>query len=183
MDTMGWEDDMGGLDVVGENPRAMRLRGAAQLRRQAVPEWARNLSGQGVSHPAEEMDYLPFTVTQFASGVLAAGATTSAVSFPQRPFRGERIIASAILTNAGVSTDVSGAIFIDPAISVGAVQVGATQGAVPLAAFRADAFGVRLAMPPAGQGTRIFIPLVLGFAQVAGDSVSIGLTIIGRAVR
>lgn len=190
MDTMGMDDEEI-MDIIGaESPaaaRAIKLRGLANLRRNGngngLPQWAQNLSAQGVSRPSEELDFLPFNVTQFASGVLAAGATTIAEAFPQRPFRGERLIASAILTNAGVSTDVSGAIFINPALFVGAVQVGASQGSVPLAAFRADAFGVRLAMPAAGQGTRIFIPLLLGFAQVAGDSVSIGLTIVGRAVR
>lgn len=185
MDTMGYDEDVDGLDIIGEgNSRSMRLRQAAAMRRGGPrPEWAQQLSMQGVSRPTEEMDFLPFTVTQFAAGVLAAGATTFAEAFPQRPFRGERIIASAIKTNAGVSTDVSNAIFINPAVFVGAVQVGASQGSVPLGAFSRDAFGVRLALPSAGQGTRIFIPLVLGFAQVAGDVTAIGITIVGRAVR
>lgn len=188
MDTMGFdEDEMEGLDIIGAEsaaPLARRIRAAAALRGgKAAPAWAKHLSGQGVSRPAEELDFLPFQVTQFATGVLAAGATTFAEAFPQRPFRGERLIASAIRTNAGTSVDVSSGILISPAIFVGAVQVGASQGTVPLSAFAANAFGVRLAMPPAGQGTRVFIPLTLGFAQVAGDSTVISLMIVGRAVR
>lgn len=201
MDTMGdaWGDfeevEGEGLDVVGAADRAV-LRGlssaglsAALARRGAAaakpprPEWTRTLSGQGISHPAEEMDSLPFTVTQFAAGVLAAGALSFAEAFPQRPFRGERLIATAIRTNAGVSVDVSGAISITPAWYVGAVQVGASQGSTPLAAFGPTAFGVRLAIPPAGQGTRVYIPFQLGFAQVAGDSTVVSFTLIGRSVR
>jgi hypothetical protein len=192
MDTMGddsWDDfdDVEGLDVVGETRAPARGLNLALTRRQqrrpARPEWTRTLTGQGISHPAEELDVLPFQVTQFAAGVLAAGAASFAEGFPQRPFRGERLIATAIRTNAGVSADVSGAIFITPAWYVGAVQVGASQGTIPLATFAPTAFGVRLAVPPAGQGTRVFIPFQLGFAQVAGDVTVISFALIGRAVR
>jgi hypothetical protein len=190
MDTMGeFEDleDIDGLDIVGAERaiqlrKAMRLRGRAEAAR-PVPDWMRGLSGQGISRPAEELDPLPFDVIQFPSGVLAAGATSSATAFPQRPFRGERLVASAIKTNAGVSTDVSNGIIISPAIFVGAVQVGSSQGDMSLSVFSNQAFGVRLAFPPTGQGSRIFIPFRLGFAQVAGDSVVINFTVIGRAVR
>lgn len=186
MDTMGGdemdEDGIEGLDIIGERRGERGFRNAIARRAQR-PQWMQYLSGQGISHPREELDTLPFTVTQFASGVLAAGALSTAEAHPQRPFRGERLIATAIKTNAGVSTDVSGAISISPAWYVGAVQVGASQGSTPLATFRPDAFGVRLAIPAAGQGTRIFIPFVLGFAQVAGDSTFVSFTLIGRAVR
>lgn len=198
VDTMGGDDSWGdfedvgeeSLDIVGDRASARGLNlSTAVARRQesrrlpARPGWTRTLTGQGISHPAEELDVLPFTVTQFAAGVLAAGAASFAEGFPQRPFRGERLIATAIRTNAGVSTDVSGAISITPAWYVGAVQVGASQGSIPLATFAPTAFGVRLAIPPAGQGTRIFIPFQLGFAQVAGDSTVVSFALIGRAVR
>lgn len=179
MDTMGDEfddEDIGeeSLAVVGASRRGLRAR---------RPNWMRSLTGQGISRPSEELDVLPFTVTQFATGVLAAGALSFAEAFPQRPFRGERLIATAILTNAGVSTDVSSAISITPAWYVGAVQVGASQGSIPLSTFSPQAFGVRLAVPPAGQGTRVFIPFQLNFAQVAGDSTIVSFALIGRAVR
>jgi len=72
---------------------------------------------------------------------------------------------------------------IAPAIFVGAVQVGATQGATPFGAFVATAFGVRLSFPVAGQGSRIAIPFASVVALVAGDRIDVSGTLIGRSVR
>jgi hypothetical protein len=101
-------------------------------------------------------------------------------ALPQRPFRGERLILNA--TNITAGTDASGTATINPAIFVGAQQVGANQGATPFAAFRADAFGVRLSWPPAGQGTQINIPCVLTTPAPAGG-VALSGTVFGRAMR
>ncbi len=190
-----FDDEVSGLATVGEddaedvvgalikkaiklNPRAMAARGAAA----ALPRWAAHLTGQGVSRPAEEMDTLPFTCTPLT----LATPTGNATALPQRPFRGERIIAVATLLDTaapGVFTNASDFVTISPAIFVGAVQVGASQGTVPLSAFQANAFGVRLAFPPAGQGTRIFIPYVSQVPLSATQSIVVSITVIGRAVR
>jgi hypothetical protein len=137
----------------------------------------RNASTQGVSVPQEEMDFLPFEVTQIVFG----GPTNStAEAFPQRPFRGERLIASAFLNGV----DVGGLVTISPALYVGAVQVGASQGQTPLSAFSAQAFGVRLSFPAAGQGTRVFIPFQYnGAALIVTDVLFVTFTVVGRAVR
>src|SRR5262245_1651846 len=152
MDTMGdidGEDVMGmdtvGDDVVGVRSRLVRRRPVLHL-----PPALAGASTQGVSQPKEEMDFLNFTiVTAIPAGVLAAGFSTALEAFPQRPFRGERLLLTAQKTNAGVVTDVSAVTVINPAIYVGAVQIGASQGDTPFAAFAATAFGIRLAMPPA----------------------------------
>jgi hypothetical protein len=184
MDTMGM--DIVGMDIIGTDDTAdfgqLILRPGSK---RAVPQLhipaLRGASAQGISMPQEELDFCPFTVTQIVTGGPTA---SSGVSFPQRPFRGERLIASAVLTTAGGSIDAGGLVQIDPAIYVGGVQVGATQGGTPLSTFAPTAFGVRLSFPPAGQGTRIFIPFVyVGPAFGAGDTLFVSMTVIGRAVR
>lgn len=194
MDTMGDDfvsdgepdidgEDIDGLDVVGARGRRL-LHALAPRKPMRMPSALRGASPQGISTPKEELDFLPFTITTaIPAGVLAAGFATTLEAFPQRPFRGERLIMSAQRTNAGVTVDVSASVVISPAMFVGAVQVGASQGDVPLAAFAATAFGVRLAWPVAGQGTRVLIPIITRFAQVAGDTTVVTATAIGRAVR
>lgn len=170
-------DEMEGLSTIGRARRRVRARGG---RRAGIavptPRWMNATTSQGVSRPQEDLDFLSFTPLTIAAG----GFTGTLTSQPQRPFRGERLILNA--TNVTAGTDASGTATINPAIFVGAVQVGATQGATPFQAFRADAFGVRLSWPPAGQGTTVNIPVVLTTVAPAGG-VALSGTVFGRAMR
>jgi len=172
-------DEMDGLSTVGRRRRAMaRARGGQRGGPIAVPtpKWMNATTSQGVSRPQEDLDFMSFTPL-----TIAAGATTGTLTAqPQRPFRGERLILTA--TNITAGTDASGTATINPAIFVGAVQVGTNQGSTPFQAFRADAFGVRLSWPAAGQGTTVNIPCVLTTVAPAGG-VSISGTVFGRAMR
>jgi|SRR6267142_240367 len=192
MDTMGEEmdgddgeadgEDVEGMDVVGARGARMRLalRGLRKM-----PKALRGASLQGVSQAREELDSLPFTV----SLVIPAGGTTSPLpgfleAFPQRPFRGERLLLSATYVPAAASPfDISNAVVITPAWFVGAVQIGASQGQMAFSTFAPTAFGVRLSIPPAGQGSRIFIPFQVNINITAGDTVLVTASLIGRAVR
>lgn len=172
-------DDMMGLATVG---RGRRRRGAGAPGRPGAPitvptpRWMNATTSQGVSRPQEDLDFLSFApltiAATFANGTLTAQ--------PQRPFRGERLVLTA--TNITAGTDASGTATINPAIFVGAVQVGAAQGATPFSAFTATAFGVRLSWPSAGQGTVINIPVVLTTVAPAGGVACAG-TVFGRAMR
>lgn len=180
---------LGGLDVVGDDldgdmegeyesvGRGRRGRGRAGAPITVpTPAWMNATTSQGVSRPQENLDFLSFTPL-----TIAAGATTGNLTAqPQRPFRGERLILSA--TNITGGADVSMTATINPAIFVGAVQVGSNQGATPFIAFRPDAFGVRLSWPAAGQGTSITIPVVLTTVAAAGGVACNG-TVFGRAMR
>jgi hypothetical protein len=182
MDTMGMDiigSDYMGDDEIGQLMLRPQSQAAARPRI-SIPA-LRGAVTQGVSMPQEELDYLPFAVTQIVTG----GPTASqAIAFPQRPFRGERLIATAVATLGAATIDAGGLVSIDPAIYVGAVQVGASQGGAPLSTFGPSSFGVRLSFPVAGQGTRVFIPFVyLGPALGAGDSLVVAFTVIGRACR
>lgn len=181
---------LGGLDVVGddmdgdlEGEYESVGRGRRHGRARAggpitvpTPAWMNATTSQGVSRPQENLDFLSFNPLTIAAG----GTTGNLTAQPQRPFRGERLILSA--TNITGGADASLTATINPAIFVGAVQVGSNQGATPFQAFRPDAFGVRLSWPAAGQGTTITIPVVLTTVAPSGGVACNG-TVFGRAMR
>lgn len=168
-------DDMSGMSTIGRARRRAAARGRGQIA-VPTPKWMNATTSQGVSRPQEDLDFM-----SFVPATVAAGATTATLTAqPQRPFRGERLILTA--TNITAGTDASGTATINPAIFVGAVQVGTNQGATPFQAFRADAFGVRLSWPAAGQGTTVNIPVVLTTVAPAGG-VALSGTVFGRAMR
>lgn len=175
-------DDMDGDEMDGEYESVGRGRRRARGARSGgpitvpTPAWMNATTSQGVSRPQENLDFLSFNPLTIAAG----GTTGNLVASPQRPFRGERLILSA--TNITAGTDASLTATINPAIFVGAVQVGSNQGATPFQAFRPDAFGVRLSWPAAGQGTTITIPVVLTTVAPAGGVAANG-TVFGRAMR
>lgn len=172
-------DDMSGMSTIGRGRRrghGHAQQGGGQQIAVPTPAWMNATTSQGVSRPQEDLDFLSFQPLTIAAG----GTTGTLTSQPQRPFRGERLILTA--TNITAGTDASGTATINPAIFVGAVQVGSTQGATPFQAFRADAFGVRLSWPAAGQGTTINIPCVLTTVAPAGG-VALAGTVFGRAMR
>lgn len=173
-------DDMQGMSTIGRARRRQHQQRAASQGGAGIavptPSWMNATTSQGVSRPQEDLDFLSFQPLTIAAG----GTTGTLTSQPQRPFRGERLILTA--TNITAGTDASGTATINPAIFVGAVQVGSTQGATPFQAFRADAFGVRLSWPAAGQGTTINIPCVLTTVAPAGG-VALAATVFGRAMR
>ena len=182
---------LGGLDVVGDELEGDEMegeyesvgRGRRRSRRGRggpitvpTPAWMNATTSQGVSRPQENLDFLSFAPLTIGAGLSTGNLTAQ----PQRPFRGERLILSA--TNITGGADVSGTATINPAIFVGAVQVGSNQGATPFLAFRPDAFGVRLSWPAAGQGTTVTIPVVLTTVAAAGG-VAVNGTVFGRAMR
>lgn len=178
-DDMSGDDYMSGLQTIGRG-RRRRGRGAPGAPGAPItvptPRWMNATTSQGVSRPQEDLDFLSFSplviAATFANGTLTAQ--------PQRPFRGERLVLTAVNVTAG--TDASATATINPAIFVGAVQVGAAQGATPFLAFAATAFGIRLSWPSAGQGTVINIPVVLTTVAPAGGVACSG-TVFGRAMR
>jgi hypothetical protein len=181
-DVVGGDGDEVGAILQRAQMQLVRPGAQPVLLPVARPQWMGPVEvPQGVTEPSEEMDYLPFdSVT-----LTATNGQDALVAFPQRPFRGERLImtASYFLSAGGPPTDVGGSVVITPAIYVGATQVGATQGETPVATFAPNAFGVRLSMPRAGQGTRITIGVDYLGTIAAGDSIRVTATLIGRAVR
>jgi hypothetical protein len=182
-------DDQDHLAVIGA-AAAAALKANTQLlapfASSPSPSWLQGAHTQGVSIPNEELDFLPFTSADFTNPAAATANvdfTSEIDANPQRPFRGERIILQAIYVPAAAAPrDGLFQVVISPALYVGAVQIGATQGRMPASAFGPTAFGIRLSMPTAGQGTRIYLPFVaIGIAP--GDRIVLSGGIFGRAVR
>lgn len=177
-------DDNDHLAVIGALGLAPGARARMIATPRIAPPWMQVVNPQGVSLPNEELDYLPLDGVDFTnSGLVAVPVDDQLVAFPQRPFRGERLILTCIYIAAGVApADQLFALIITPAIYAGAVQVGATQGQMPGSAFAPTAFGVRLSFPTTGQGSRIVVPFQ--FPNVAaGDRLIVAGGIFGRAVR
>jgi hypothetical protein len=177
---------VGGLDVVGDMSEGSMVLGRGRGRHRAArvptPRWMNATTSQGVSRPQEELDYLPFSSFQFTNPEGGPAISDGIlIAQPQRPFRAERLVMSAVMTGG---VDVAGAVVIDPAIYVGAVQVGAAQGQAPVSTFAPNAFGIRLSMPAAGQGTliKIFVRILAGILGT-GDTASVTAVLIGRAMR
>lgn len=149
-----------------------------------MPNWMQNATPQGISTPAEELDYLPLDGVDYTNaGVATVDQEAQLTALPQRPFRGERIVLQAIsVSPIGAVADALFRIIITPAMYVGAVQIGATQGQMPASAFGPGAFGVRLSFATAGQGTRIYMPIIM-FAVNGGERIVVSGGIFGRAVR
>jgi hypothetical protein len=176
---LGGFDIVGDDDMEGDEEEMIGRRGRGGIARVSrkvrvpTPRWMNATTSQGVSRPQEELDFLPFTPIAIAAGAL----TGTLVTNPQRPMRPERLIMDS--SSAGASTVAN--TVIDPAIFVGAVQVGATQGSTPIAAFGATAFGVRLSMPACGQGTDVKIMVRL--LAVAAATTTVTAVMFGRAMR
>jgi hypothetical protein len=179
-------DDQDHLAVIGAALKAQSVQSlVSNLGLSKVkPDWMGQNSAQGVSQADEELDYLPldgYDHTNATGGPIDVESQLTAN--PQRPFRGERVVLTCIyISGGGAASDALFRLLITPAMYVGAVQIGATQGAMPGSAFSATAFGVRLSMPAAGQGTRIYIPF--RFAGVLNtDRLIVAGGVFGRAVR
>lgn len=177
-------DDQDHLSVIGALGLSKLPTVSLQRAPTAAPPWMRTVSPQGISTPAEELDYLPLSIFDWVNSSGGARPVDDELTaFPQRPFRGERLVLTCIYMAAGgAPANQLFALLIGPAIFVGAVQVGATQGVMPGEAFAPTAFGVRLSFPVAGQGTRVVVPFQ--FPNVAaGDRLVVSGGIFGRAVR
>jgi len=177
-------DDQDHLAVIGVMravaQKSMMFPGA----RVQTPNWMQNSHAQGISTPAEELDYLPLDgVDHLNSTGGAEDVEDQLVALPQRPFRGERLVLQCILfAVGGAAIDALFRLIITPAMYIGAVQVGATQGQMPASAFGPGAFGVRLSLPAAGQGTRVYLPFRFAGLQ-NNERIIVAGGLFGRAVR
>jgi len=176
---------VGGMDVIGAGEADGDIVVGAHARghhvRVRTPPWAKNTSAQGVSTPQEELDVLPLGTSTLEGGEGGlTGFAFQLVSRPQRPFRGERFLFTAVnITDATVWEDF---VNIQVPFFVGMVSIGAAFGQMSLRAFAATAFGVRLSVPGAGQGTEITIPMI-ALTVPASKTVVVTGQLFGRAVR
>lgn len=174
-DMVGEEEDMGA---------SLRLARPAQARGRTLqlpprPAWRPQLA-PGVPLPGETVEPLPLA-PQSNNGVFSAGVNQIQFSArPQRPFRGERIVAT-IFRNGPTATATP--IFAG-GIVVGTQVQSVEIGNLPLDIFAPNAFGVRLSLASAEPGVLISGNVQLfGTPLVAPDTIGVTVTILGRSIR
>lgn len=175
----------GGMNVVGaeevQAAQAVLARAAAQGQPAGArvvripgrrPEWRDRLA-PGVPMPGTKL--YPLALTPLAGGGIFIPALT-AIQFtarPQKPFRGERLIA-IVRPSAGATAIVLGEIF------VGTDLVQATAGGIPLDTFAPNAFGVRMAWPQSEPGIEVRVNCTLQGVLGAGESINVSLVVLGE---
>lgn len=139
-----------------------------------LPAWLQNAQVPGSPAAAELLSPLGL-----GGGTLTATSPSLTLqASPQRPFRGERLVIDVRRSTGAASVPV-----IVRALKVGENSQFVGSNGVPADVFRADAFGVRLAMSPATPGILIVLALDVGGASIPpGESIEIAAAIIGRAV-
>lgn len=188
-------DDVLGEDVLGEGYYGGHMVGveeaaqaAAQMVRAAAaapaaparavrfphpPEWRERLA-PGVAKPGTKL--YPVPLTPSAGGGIFLPALTSIVfsARPQKPFRGERLIALVSRSAGAAAVIPVGEIFVGTDLVQGAA------GSMPLETFAPNAFGVRMAWPQAEPGIEIRVNASLVGVLAAGESIAVSLMVLGE---
>jgi len=142
------------------------------------PPWFQ--SAFGVSPNTEQMHILPMT-PQANNGVFSATvATISYQARPQRPFRGERPLATLQATG----TSSVGVQPFSTLITVGVIPQQVEIGNIPITLWAPTAFGVRLAMTDAAPGVLINFPVQLPTPNpiTSTDTLLVQIALIGRVL-
>jgi hypothetical protein len=185
---MGEDDDDEGAQVVGyaddgtpvivgaRRRRRARRRHPGGLIKVAKPSWRQSQVAPGVIAPDQGM--LPLPMAGIPSNTFALA--TQNITFQgqvQKPFRGERLLVSAVRTGPTAVGIILGQLFVGTDLN----QLDVTQFDVEQVGSPA-AFGVRLALKPCQPG--VFIRLVCGLsAAIAGaDTIFCSVTLLGRGV-
>lgn len=141
-----------------------------------MPGWFQ--SALGVSPPMELLNELPLT-PNLNGGVFTSAVT--AIQFtarPQRPFRSERPVASVARTG----TSAANLLVLNQPFFVGVIPQAVEIGQGDIETYTKDAFGVRLAMTDAAQGTLISVTCTLSGALAGTDSIIVTIKLLGRAL-
>lgn len=141
------------------------------------PGWRDNQLAPGVQAPDQGMMPLPLTPL-VANGVFSS--TVSQITFQgqlQKPFRGERVLVSAVRTGATAVGRLLAQVFVGTDLQQADVQgfdieqIGDTQ-----------AFGVRLTMQAAQPGVLIRIITSIDVIPTGADTVKANMQILGRII-
>lgn len=173
IDTMG---ELDGMSTVGRRRRRHAHKHAMQLMQK--PSWRQGQLAPGVQAPREGMEPLPL-VPDLNGGTFTTAVTNIRFSArPQRPFRGERLLAQVLRTG----TSAAGLAALAQGIFVGTALQQLQIGAINLEFFSTTAFGVRLDLLPAEPGIDISMLTNLSGALTGTDSINVQLMLLGRSI-
>jgi len=143
------------------------------------PNWFANANPFGIAAPQEGLIQLPLTPVDNV-GIITS--TTTAIKYlgrTQKPFRGERVLATIKRQGATAQTIEVDA---EQGITVGTIPQQAQIGAVSLDEWAGGNFGVRMAMNVATPGMDIVCNVLALTAPTAPDQIVVRITIYGRFV-
>jgi len=174
-DLMGDEYELEGDDDELEGPRRLRIARPV-LRLPPKPQWRKMGVAPGVSAPSALLQPLPLRGEQ-NNGVF--NETNRSILFqgiPQRPFRGERlVIAARQSSTSAVQLRVQ---TLTVGTNVQSVQVAD----MPIEAFAATAYDVRMKLQPAQPGVLIQCQIyAVGMFQT-GEEIPCAVVILGHAI-
>ncbi len=160
-------------DMMGDMMGAVRRRRAVAL--PPKPKWRRGQVAPGVNMPSQGL--VPLTMTPSANGGVfnAANLLINFTGRPQKPFRGERLLATVALTGGAAGQVQSTAIFVGTGLQQASI------GNTDLSIFSPNAFGVRLVLQQAQPGIDITINAAFVGVIGAGTAVT-SITILGRYI-
>lgn len=161
----------------GARPMPMRPGGLG-LPLSQPPPWRTPQLAPGVMAPFEGLVPLQLTADVNAGVLTAAFPLINFTAQPQKPFRGQRVVA-VVNRSAGASAS---SVRIQGGIFIGTDLQGASFGDTPLETFAPTAFGVDLVLTPAGPGITVRVPVIATPAVPGGETIAVAITILGRYI-
>lgn len=161
---MGSDDDM----LMGA-PRRRRPQAVTNRRRAAAS--LLSSPAPGVPQAGARIEPLGFPTVTFNN---TSGVLLTSTARPQKPFKGSRLGVTVARTGATATGLVTVA-----RLTIGARDVFVNNQPIPAELFAPNAFGIELNMDEAGPGIDIAVQFGVSAAPGAGDSIVVGVCIIG----
>jgi len=197
---MDWDVvGVGDWDVVGEELMGEDMMGALQLQQALKPRlqlnrnalqaarllrlppklpWRQEVVTNGVNAPRDGLWPMPMR-PQANDGVLDdANQQIEFLGTPQKPFRGERLV--AVVSKSAGASGIN--VRVDGGVVVGTTPQLVDFGSLPLEAYQANAFGVRLKLDPAAPGIFIRMQVRASSPVPVGETIAVDIQILGSTV-
>lgn len=170
------DDEVVGEEVVGDD--VGYARSGRVLRLPPKPGWRQGQVAQGVWGPRQGLEMLPLR-PEAAAGIFSPTQTNIVFSArPQRPFRGERLLASVRRTGAGAA----GILVLAGGIFIGTAPQLVELGEFDIEFFGSQAFGVRMSMTPADPGILVRIPCFTSTTPGVGEALAVNMILLGHTI-
>lgn len=152
-------------------------RGVLSIKSASQPGWRGTELAPGVNAADEGLEPLPF-IPQQNNGIFSA--TVTSIIFQgqiQKPFRGERWIATSTRTGATATGRLLAQLFVGTSL-----QQADITGIDIEALGNAQGFGLRMAMFQASPGVLVRLPITISTVPAGADTVALFLFCMGRVI-
>jgi hypothetical protein len=142
-----------------------------------APFWRGGQLAPGVQAPQEGLISLPLTPVQNGGVFNAANSNITFTGQTQKPFRGERILATVVRTGVSATGRILTQLFVGTDL-----QQASIEGLDLEVIGNPQAFGVRLAMSPAQPGVFFNFPCRVTVPLAGPDTIAVSIQVLGRGV-